>query len=63
MRRGGLEPEASPPPAGPSGKNVTVGFEPVQPGHILESLARSIGSMPRVLLTDTRTDDTGQVIT
>jgi len=38
---------------------VTVGFEPAQPGHVLESLARSIGSIPRVLLPDPAPEDTG----
>ncbi len=37
---------------------VTFGLEPVQPGHVLESLARSIGSIPHVLLPDTSPDET-----
>ena len=41
---------------------MTFGFEPAQPGHVLESLARSIGSIPRVLLPDTANDDTGVAI-
>ena len=32
---------------------VTFGFEPTNPGRVLETLARSIGSIPRVLLPDT----------
>jgi serine/threonine-protein kinase len=38
---------------------VTFSFEPAQAGHVLESLARSIGSIPRVLLPDTAPDETG----
>ena len=41
---------------------LTFGFEPTHPGHVLESLARSIGSVPRVLLPDTATDDTGVAV-
>jgi serine/threonine protein kinase len=36
---------------------VTLGFESTSPGRVLESLARSIGSIPRVLLPDTHDDD------
>ena len=36
---------------------VTFGFEPTSPGRVLESLAHSIGSIPRVLLPDTAPDD------
>ena len=36
---------------------VTFGFEPTRPGRVLESLAHSIGSIPRVLLPDTSPDD------
>ncbi len=42
-----------------SGEDLTFGFEPTQPGRVLESLARSIGPIPRVLLPDTATDDAG----
>src|SRR5947209_7493721 len=38
---------------------VSYGFEPVHAGRVLETLAQSIGSIPRVLLPDTRLDDTG----
>ncbi len=53
MLRGGLEPPS---------QEVTFGFEPTQPGHVLESLARSIGPIPRVLLPDTATDDAGVAV-
>ena len=33
-------------------KESTVGFEPVRPGQVLETLDRSFGSIPRVLLPD-----------
>ncbi len=45
-----------------SGEEMTFGFEPTQPGRVLESLARSIGPIPRVLLPDTATDDAGVAI-
>ncbi len=48
MLRAGLEPASA---------DVTFGFEPTLPGHVLEGLARSIGPIPRVLLPDTATDD------
>ena len=57
--RSGLEPDSRPRPAGRAGVDVTVGFEPAHPGHVLESLARSIGLIPRVILPDTAPDDTG----
>src|SRR4051812_10980930 len=41
---------------------VTFGFEPTSPGRVLESLARSIGSIPRVLLPDTAPDDQGVAV-
>jgi len=59
MLRAGLEPNSEAPPDGPTAEEVTFGFEPTHPGHVLESLARSIGSIPRVLLPDTATDDAG----
>ena len=62
LLRAGLEPDTRPPPDGSAGEDVTFGFEPAQPGHVLESLARSIGSIPRVLLPDTATDDTGVAV-
>ncbi len=62
MLRAGLEPDTGP-PDGSTGEDVTFGFEPVQPGHVLEGLARSIGPMPRVLLRDTGPDETGLAIT
>ena len=54
----GPEPDTRPAADGSSGENVTFSFQPVQPGHVLESLARSIGPIPRVLLPDTGGDDT-----
>ena len=50
------------PPDDSDVEDVTFGFEPVQPGHVLESLARSIGPIPRVLLPDTATDDAGVAV-
>jgi serine/threonine-protein kinase len=41
---------------------VTLGFESTSPGRVLESLARSIGSIPRVLLPDTQNDDRGVAV-
>ncbi|MFI5460455.1 MAG: tetratricopeptide repeat protein [Isosphaerales bacterium] len=63
MLRAGLEPDTTPPPDGSAGGDATFSFEPVQPGHVLESLARSIGSIPRLLLPDTAPDDAGVAIT
>ena len=54
----GLEPASEEPP----GEELTFGFEPIHPGHVLESLARSIGSIPRVLLPDTANDDAGVAV-
>jgi hypothetical protein len=63
MLRAGLEPVSEQSPTvGSAGEEVTFGFEPVKPGHVLESLARSIGSAPRVLLPDTSPDDAGVAI-
>ena len=45
-----------------SGEDISFGFEPTQPGRVLESLARSIGPIPRVLLPDTATHDGGAAI-
>ena len=59
MLRAALMPDTRPPPEGSAGEDVTIGFEPVRPGHVLESLAQSIGPIPRVLLPDTAPDDTG----
>jgi serine/threonine-protein kinase len=42
-----------------NGHDVTLGFESTSPGRVLDSLARSIGSIPRVLLPDTHDDDCG----
>jgi hypothetical protein len=54
------EPHAGLGPADSSvGVQTSFAFEPTHPGHVLESLARSIGSIPRVLLPDTAIDDTG----
>ena len=57
MLLSGREPESGR-TAVSTGEERTFGFEPVQPGHVLESLARSIGSVPRVLLLDTTHDET-----
>ena len=59
----GLAGVSSAAPLGDSdGDELTFGFEPTHPGHVLESLARSIGSIPRVLLPDTATDDAGVAV-
>jgi hypothetical protein len=42
-----------------SSLEATFAFEPTGPGHVLESLARSIGPIPLVLLPDTALDDAG----
>ena len=55
-------PGGDPTVVGPAGEDVTFGFEPVRPGHVLETLARSIGSIPRVLLPDTAPDDAGVAV-
>ena len=57
-----LAQDTRPPPASSAGENVTFGFEPVQPGHVLESLARSIGWIHRVLLPENAPDGTGLAI-
>ena len=55
------------PNAGPTGvravAQTTCEFELAGPGHVLESLARSIGSIPRVLLPEPDTVETGLAIT
>ncbi len=60
LLRAGLAPESetTPPEAGDS-YQVTMGFEPAHPGRVLEAIAHSIGSIPRVLLPDTQPDDRG----
>ena len=64
MLRAALESNSVPDPTGISaGEDVTFSFEPVQPGHVLEMLTQSIGSIPRVLLPDTAADDTGAATT
>ncbi len=62
MLRAGLEPASDQPLNGSAGEDVTFGFEPTHPGHVLESLARSIGSIPRVLLPDSAADDAGVAV-
>ena len=52
-------PDTRPPPDSSPGEDVTFSFEPVRPGHVSESLARSIGPIPRVLLPETTPDETG----
>src|SRR5262245_51947309 len=56
----GSEPSTS---ADSASENVTFSFETAEAGHVLERLARSIGSIPRVLLPETGADDTGLAIT
>ena len=58
----GREPTGIPPAIAPAGGDVTYGFEPVRPGQVLETLARSIGPIPRVLLPDTSPDDAGVAV-
>ncbi len=55
----GLAPDTRPPPDGSASEAVTFGLEPVQPGHLRESLVRSLGPIPLVLLPDTAPDATG----
>jgi len=62
MLRAGLEPDTLLPPQGSTLEGVSFGFEPAQPGHVLETLARSIGPIPPVLRPDTGTDDAGVTI-
>ena len=58
LLRAGLETGARAAPLDDSNDDeVTFGFEPTSPGRVLETLARSIGSIPRVLLPDTAPDD------
>ena len=62
MLRAGLESDGEP-PAGPldgsgtGGHQSATGFKPSGFGKVLETLAHSIGSIPRVLLPDTDPDD------
>jgi hypothetical protein len=61
--RAGLEPGSNAAPLDASdGDEVTLGFGSTGPGCVLESLARSIGSIPRVLLADTAHDDRGVAV-
>ena len=63
LLRAGLSPDSEPPCTdAPAAVAASYGFEATQTGHVLESLARSIGSVPRVLLPDTATDDTGVAV-
>ncbi len=62
MRRVGWQPAFGQPPHGSAGDEVTNGFKPNHPGHVLESLAQSIGSIPRILLPDTAADDAGVAV-
>jgi serine/threonine-protein kinase len=57
-----LEPDAQPTGAWAS-EQATWDFELARPGHVLESLDRSIGTVPRVQLPDTAADDTGGAVT
>jgi serine/threonine-protein kinase len=58
----GPEATATGPAGRPAADDVTYGFEPARPGHVLETLARSIGPIPRVLLPDTSPDDAGVAV-
>ena len=58
----GQEPTGIAPAIAPAGDDVTYGFEPVRPGQVLKTLARSIGSIPGVLLPDTSPDDAGMAV-
>jgi eukaryotic-like serine/threonine-protein kinase len=59
-----LEADSVPETTGISARdNVTFSFEPVQPGHVLEMLTQSIGSIPRVLLPETAPDEIGAAAT
>jgi eukaryotic-like serine/threonine-protein kinase len=63
LLRAGLEPGSEAAPLdGSNDVEVTVGFESISPGQVLETLARSIGSIPRILLPDTRQDDQGVAV-
>jgi serine/threonine protein kinase len=55
--------DAGPQPDGSADGDMTFSFQPIQPGHVLESLARSIGPIPRVLLPDTAPDETLPAVT
>ena len=61
MPRTDLEPDAQPTGVSAGGQ-ATCDFELAQPGHVLESLARSIGTVPRVQLPDTAPDDPGVAV-
>src|SRR5437868_8523794 len=63
LLRAGLEPGSRAEPLDDSAdEEATFGFEPTSPGRVLESLAQSIGSIPRVLLPDTAPDDQGVAV-
>jgi serine/threonine-protein kinase len=57
-----LEPDAQP-TSDSAGEQATYEFELARPGHVLESLARSIGTVPRLQLPDITADDTSVAIT
>jgi serine/threonine-protein kinase len=60
LPRRGLEPASDPlGPDDPAAHDVSYGFEPTDVGHVLETLACSIGPIPRVLLPDTDPGDRG----
>ena len=59
----GLLPESDPLATdGLTAEEAPFGLEPTLTGHVLESLGRSIGSVPRVLLPDTALDDAGVAV-
>jgi tetratricopeptide (TPR) repeat protein/serine/threonine protein kinase len=57
LLREGLSP-AWVPPRG----EATLGFDSTETGHVLETLERSIGPVPRVLLPDTALDEAGMPV-
>jgi serine/threonine protein kinase len=47
---------------GPGDHSDTIGFEPAGAGHVLETQARTVGSIPRVVLPETPADDRGGAV-
>ena len=63
LLRAGLETGTGAAPLDDSNDDAAAfGFEQASPGHVLESLAHTIGSIPRVLLPDTTPGDHGIAI-
>ena len=57
LRAGLMDGSMTGPLDGPEVHQVSIGFEPTSAGKVLETLARSIGSIPRILLPDTHAED------